>query len=811
MAKKKVINAGSSFVSPAKSIEDSELKDELEGSFLEYAYSVITDRALVDARDGLKPVHRRILYSMFNSGLTPEKAYVKAAKVVGDVMGNYHPHGDSSIYGSLVGISQDFNLMLPLADGKGNWGSPDDGPAAARYTEVRLDSNAMLLAGELKEDVVETSYNYDGTLLMPDVMPVQFPNTLINGQSGIAVGMATKMPTHNPSEVMEAARWLLTHPNANLDKLMEFVPGPDFPTGGIIIGVDQIREAYQSGRGSFKIRGLVEIEQGDRGKSNVVITELPYGIGAEKIIAKAVEAVKNQKLLGVADIKNLSDRRQGTRIVFVVKAGVNPNAVVNALYSMTDLETTFGVNNTVLVDGQPKTLGLKDLLQIFIDHRIDVVMRRSLFRRDKRQTRLHLVEGLLKALIDIDKVIAIVRNAADADTAKTGLIKQFKVDEVQADYILSIQLRRLTKFDQIELSAERNRLKAEIAALTDIIDNDSVLRKLVGEELTAVKKLIDRPRASLILGGNIAEHIEEAKTVAQSMTLEVEDAAVEVALFSDGSIRRVEANTKLKAFSKGGKLSTLVDTIPARTRGKVVLVSNKGKAFRVDALHISDKAVDAKSVVSLDKGERIIALAPIADTSADPNSTSGVGFFFATKNGTVKITNPDYPVRGDEFEMISISAGDEIVTARWLEQAVGAEVAILSTDSSLLRFPADKIRPQGRSGAGIAGIKLAEGASVLAATVLSALEVEKAVVVTSTGLSTKVSPFNAYPPKGRATGGVRSHRFVKGEEALTGAGIVVNPVAVDSSGAKIELPSVDSRRDNAGTKMEATISFVGCG
>jgi DNA gyrase subunit A len=800
-----------SFAVSAAHIDENDIVDEMESSFLEYAYSVITDRALVDARDGLKPVHRRILFSMFNSGFLPDRAYVKAAKVVGDVMGNYHPHGDSSIYGSLVGITQDFNMMLPLADGHGNWGSPDDGPAAPRYTETRLDANSLLLTNELKEKVVDLEFNYDGTLEMPEVLPVQYPNTLINGQTGIAVGMATNMATHNPSEIMDAARWLLTHPGATLDKLMEFVPGPDFPTGGTIIGTDKIRDAYETGRGTFKIRGHAEIESGDRGKSQVVVTELPYGVGAEKVIEKAVELVRDQKLLGISNIQNLTDRRQGMRIVFVVKAGVNPNVVLNALYAMTPLEVGFSINNVCLVKGQPQTLGLKELLQIFLDHRLDIVMRRSINRRQEREKSLHRIEGLLKALVDIDKVIKIIRGAEDTEVARTELVKKFKVDTIQADYILSLQLRSLTKFDQIKLSADRDRLKKEIAELTEIIENDSVLRKLVGDELTATKKIIDRPRSSIILGGNIAEHLEEAKTVAQSMTLEVEDAAVQVAVFADGSVRRVESGAKIKSFSKGGKLSTVVDIVPARTRGKIVLVSNKGRGFRIDALHIADKPTDAKSIVSLANGERIIALAPVEDKEADVNSTSGVGFFFATKNGTVKITKPDYPKRSDEFSLFPVASGDEIVTARWVENLEGAEVALLTTDSSLLRFPAEKVSQQGFTGGGVAGIKLAEDSHVLSATLLSALEVEKAVVITSTGQSMKVSPFNLYPAKGRATGGVRSHRFVKGEEVLTGGAIAVDPIAVDPSGSKIELPAVDSKRDNAGVKMDATVAFVGCG
>lgn len=804
MAKKRVTAPGSSFVNPARVIEESELGDELEKSFLEYSYSVIMDRALPDARDGMKPVHRRLMYGMFESSYTPDKPYVKSAKVVGHVMGTYHPHGDSAIYEALVRLTQPFAMMLPLADGKGNWGSPDDGAAAARYTEVRLHDNAMLMVGELKEDVVPMTPNYDGTKMQPEVLPVQYPNLLVNGGSGIAVGMATKMPTHNPGEIMDAARWLLTHPNASLDKLMEFVPGPDFPTGGSIIGIDAIREAYETGRGVFKIRGSAEVEPGERGKSSVVVTELPYGVGAESLIEKAIAAIKDNKLVGIADIKDLSDRRQGTRIVFVVKAGVNPNAVLSELYRHTPLETSFGVNNTVLVEGKPQTLGLKELLQIFIDHRLAVVLNRSIFRKEKREKRLHLVEGLLKALLDIDKVIALVRSSENADAAREGLIKQFKVDQIQADYILSLQLRRLTKFDQIELNNERDTLKREIAELTKIINDEAERKRVVGDELTATKKQIAVPRRSEIVATSISEHVETVKAAAQSVTFEVEDKSIAVAVYADGAIRRVEDSAKAKAYTKGGTTFPVIDVVNTRLKSNVILVTNKGRGIRTDCLHITDRAAAAGTIVDLEKGERVIAVSPVTG-----EGEANLGTFFATKKGTVKITNPDYPLRSDSFELISLDAGDEIVVARWLQTNEGAEVALLSSDSSLLRFPADKIRPQGRSGAGIAGIKLADGAEVVAASVLTASEVDKAVVVTSTGESIKVTPFSLYPPKGRATGGVRSHKFLKGEEKLIAAGVVTNPTVIDSSGNKMELPAIDKRRDGSGAKIGAQVGVIG--
>ncbi len=494
----------SAFDQAGARVLDNPLTTEVEDSYLEYAYSVIHSRALPDARDGLKPVHRRILWSMSEQGHRPDRAYVKSARVVGDVMGKYHPHGDVAIYDALVRLAQDFSLNVPLIDGHGNFGSPDDGPAAARYTEARMSREAMLLVGELGEGTVDFKPTYDGSDVEPKVLPAAFPNLLVNGTSGIAVGMATNMIPHNLGEVVAAARHLITAPDADLDEIMRFVPGPDLPTGGQLLGLDEVRRAYETGRGVVRMRARAQTGplEGGRGRQAITVTELPYGVGTEKIIEAITDEVKGKliasgpkrgqrqaaRLQGIADVKDLTDREHGTRLVIECKVGVNPQALLADLYRLTPLESSFGINNLVLVDGQPQTLGLKALLEVFVQHRYEVVTRRTTFRRTKRQDRLHLVDGLLIALIDIDRVVAIIRGSDDAAAAKAALMAEFSLSDIQATYILDTPLRRLTRFDRIELETEQERLRAEIAELTRILDNEDVLKQVVSDELAEVAR-----------------------------------------------------------------------------------------------------------------------------------------------------------------------------------------------------------------------------------------------------------------------------------------------------------------------------------
>ncbi|ASR34586.1 DNA topoisomerase IV [Prauserella marina] len=798
----------SAFDKAGAHVYDNPVKTEIEDSYLEYAYSVIHSRALPDARDGLKPVHRRILFSMNENGYRPSHAYVKSSRVVGDVMGKYHPHGDSAIYEAMVRLAQDFSMNVPLIDGHGNFGSPDDGPAASRYTEARMSPEAMLLVGELGEETVGFRPNYDGSLQEPSVLPAAFPNLLVNGTSGIAVGMATNMIPHNIGEVIAAARWLINHPGATLDKLMEFVPGPDLPTGGLLLGLDEVRKAYETGRGIVRMRAKVQTGpiEGSR-RQGITVTELPYGVGPEKVIERITDEVgKSKRLTGIADVKDLTDRENGTRLVIECKVGVNPQALLADLYRLTPLEQSFGINNLVLVEGQPRTLGLKQLLEVFLAHRYEVVTRRTKYRKRKREERLHLVEGLLKALLDIDKVIRLIRQSENAQAAKDGLMKRFKLSEIQATYILDTPLRRLTKYDKIELEDEQDRLREEIAELAKILDDESVLKKVVSQELAKVAKEFSTERRTGLIDGDLKEVLAASKSAGP---LEVADDPCQVILSATGLVARTAAESeevgegrRRNGRVKHDAVSAVVHTT---ARGQVLLVTNTGRAFKVDVLPLPvlpEQAgtvslrggMAARELVPLGKGERVVGIAPLGEQAA-----GATGLAIGTKRGVVKVCSPEWPVRSDEFDVISLKDGDEIVGATWLTD--GEEtLAFLSSQAALLRFAASLIRPQGLKGGGMAGINLSGDAEVVFFGAIRTDDEEhgEPMVVTATGTSVKVTPFAEYPAKGRATAGVRAHRFLKGENSVTVAWIGPRPAGAGKNGDAVELPEPDPRRDGSG-------------
>jgi DNA gyrase/topoisomerase IV subunit A len=497
VAKRESKNAPKAGEFPGK-IVDVDVSSELSDSFLEYAYSVIYSRALPDARDGLKPVQRRILHQMSEMGLKPDRGHVKSARVVGEVMGKLHPHGDTAIYDALVRMAQSFSMRLPLIDGHGNFGSLDAGPAAMRYTEARLASASLMMVDEVDEDTVDFGANYDGQILEPLVLPAAFPNLLVNGATGIAVGMATNMAPHNLGEVVTAAIHLIENPNATVKQLMKIVPGPDFPTGGTLIGKEGVLDAYQTGKGAFKVRAKSEIGKVSSRKQGITITELPFNIGPEKIVERISDLVKSKKIQGISDIVDLTDGQNGTKVVVEVKNGYEPEKVLENLYKLSPLEDAFSINAVALVDGKPKTLGIKELLEVFITHRIEVVTRRSKFRKEKATARLNLVDGLLKAILDIDKVVKIVRGSEDAAEAKASLIKAFKLTDEQATHILDMPLRRLTKISKIELDSEQKSLKSEISGLTALLKSDEALRKKVAEELKDVAAKYATPRRTVI-------------------------------------------------------------------------------------------------------------------------------------------------------------------------------------------------------------------------------------------------------------------------------------------------------------------------
>ncbi|HEX5404285.1 MAG TPA: DNA topoisomerase (ATP-hydrolyzing) [Pseudonocardiaceae bacterium] len=739
-----------------------------------------------------------------------EHAFTVEGFVVHNCMGKYHPHGDTAIYDAMVRLAQDFSMNAPLIDGHGNFGSPDDGPAASRYTEARMSNEAMLLVGELGEDTVDFRPNYDGSLLEPTVLPAAFPNLLVNGTSGIAVGMATNMIPHNLGEVIAAARWLIRHPDASLDKLMEFVPGPDLPTSGLLLGLDEVRKAYETGRGVVRMRGRVETGplEGSRGRQAITVTELPYGVGPEKIIEKITDEVtKAKRLSGIADVKDLTDRENGTRLVIECKVGVNPQALLADLYRLTPLEQSFGINNLVLVEGQPRTLGLKALLEVFIAHRYDVVTRRTRFRKRRREDRLHLVDGLLKALLNIDKVIRLIRNSDDAATARTGLMTQFKLSEIQANYILDTPLRRLTKYDKIELESEQDRLNSEIAELSRILDDESVLRKVVSDELAKVAKDLAVERRTSLVDGDLKEVLAASKPAGP---LEVADDPCQVILSATGLVARTAAESEESSEARRRKGRARHDAVAAvvhsTARGQILLVTSHGRAFKTDVLPLPvlpeqvgtvslSGGMAARELAPLAQGERVVTIAPLNDGSG-----SSPGLALGTRQGTVKVCAPEWPVRSDEFEVIGLRDGDEVVGATWLVD--GSEtLAFLSSDASLLHYPAAQVRPQGIKGGGMAGIKLAADAEVV---FFGAVRVGDEVhgepmVVTSTGRMVKVTPFDEYPPKGRATGGVRTQRFLKGDNRLRLAWVGPRPAGVSDAGIAVELPDVDMRRDGSGS------------
>ena len=575
-----------------ENIVDIDVTSEMEGSFLEYAYSVIYSRALPDARDGLKPVQRRILYMMSDMGLRPDRGHVKSARVVGEVMGKLHPHGDAAIYDAMVRMAQDFSLRLPLIDGHGNFGSLDDGPAAPRYTEARLAAAALTLTDHLDEDVVDFVPNYDNQLTQPDVLPAAFPNLLVNGATGIAVGMATNMAPHNLVEVIAAARHLIDNPDATLEDIMRFVPGPDLPTGGRIVGLDGIRDAYATGRGSFKTRAKVDIEQLSARRTGLVVTELPYMVGPEKVIEKIKDAVNGKKLTGISDVVDLTDRKHGLRLVIELKNGFNPTAVLQQLYRYTPMEDSFGINNVTLVDGQPQTLGLLQLLSVYVDHRINVVRRRTAFRLGKKKDRLHLVEGLLVAIVDIDEVIQIIRSSDEVAAARTRLMSIYDLSEIQANYILELRLRQLTKYSRIELEKEQEELRREIAELEAILGSPVLLRALVSDELGEIAEKYGTPRRTVLLESEAVSPTVAAalgaaagaKGKAAPLALEIADDPCWAILTVSGQIARTANQDSLAEAGPRTRHDVFSSVVKTTARGEIAAVTSQGRMLRLQVM-----------------------------------------------------------------------------------------------------------------------------------------------------------------------------------------------------------------------------------
>jgi len=783
-------------------ILDIDVGDEMRSSFLEYAYSVIYSRALPDARDGLKPVQRRILYTMSEMNLRPDRGHVKSARVVGEVMGRLHPHGDGAIYDALVRMVQPWSLRVPLVDGHGNFGSPDDSPAAMRYTECRMAPAAMPMTVSIDEETVDFKPNYDSRELEPVVLPAAIPNLIVNGATGIAVGMATNIAPHNLIEVVQALRHLIGHPKATLDDLMRFVPGPDLPTGGKIIGLDGIREAYEAGRGSFRMRATARIESVTPRRKGIVVTELPYGVGPEKVIERIKTLVLAKKLLGIADVKDLTDREKGLRLVIEVKNGFHPEALLEQLYKSTPMEDSFGINAVCLVDGQPRTLGLKEMLEVYLGHRFDVVRRRSTYRRGKAADELHLVEGLLTAILDIDEVIALIRSSDNAAVAKERLIAVFDLSDIQATYILDMPLRRLTKFSLLELENRKSELAKTIAELDEILGDEKLLRKVVSDELAEAAKTYGTPRRTVLLESG-------GQSVTSAVPLEVADDPCFVYLSSTGLLARTSGIEVPGTTGSRSRHDVVVAAVETTARGQVGAVTTLGRLVKLDVLDLPSLPATANSphlaggaplseFLSLETGERVLTLSSF--------DTDSPGLALGTRDGIVKRVNPEYLSNRDAWEVIRLGDDDEVVGA--VELRTGREdLAFITADARLLHFSAVAVRAQGRAGGGVAGVRTGPGEHVV---FFGAFDgADEAVVVTASGSSTalpgtepgavKVTAFSEYPAKGRGTGGVRCHRFLKGEDTLVFAWSGVGPArAAAASGAAVDLPEATGRRDGSG-------------
>lgn len=867
-----------------ENIVETPLNEEMSKSFLEYAYSVIYARALPDARDGLKPVQRRIIYQMGQMSLNPDRPYMKSARVVGEVMGKLHPHGDSAIYEAMVRLAQPFAMRLPLVDGHGNFGSLDDGPAASRYTEARMAPAALGMNADIAENTVDFTPNYDNKLQEPTVLPAAIPNLLVNGGSGIAVGMATNMATHNLGEVVAAAKHLMRHPDATLEELMRYVPGPDWPGGGVIVGRKGIREAYETGRGALTTRSVTHIENVTARKKAIVVTELPFMVGPERVLERISEGVKNRKLDGISGAIDLTDRHNGTRLVIEIKTGFDPNAVLAQLFKHTPLQDNFTINNVALVNGRPHTMGLKEMLQVWVDHRRVVIRRRSEFRRKKALERLHLVEGLLLAMVDIDEVIQVIRSSDDAEAAKTKLIAVFDLDEIQAQYILDLRLRRLTKMSRIELEAERDDLKRRIEELERILASDEALDGVVIDEMDDAVAKYGTPRRTVLLDedeeGNLTPVVAHgddgvsanamaaaraAATVssaaakaakkagdenATASALQIDDEPCAVMLSATGLIARtsedaVERWENRSASNGRAKDDQIVSMFRTSTRSSYGLVTSAGRLVLAHVVELPKVSADGPlSVTGGVKAEELLGMTENTDpirgerviAAIDMPSTDDGGqlvpLALGTRNGVVKRWNRESPTTMDSWSVIDLKDDDEVLAAA--EARDEDRLVFVSTDSSLLTFEAKNVRPQGRTAGGMAGIRLAEGCSAAAFAVVpdgkvtwnyeegenGLFSASGAVVLTVAGDSealpgtengaAKVTPLEMYPTKGRGTGGVRSQRFLKGQDTLILAFVGAYPLhASTQSGAPVELPKPDMRRDGSGTDLSAPIAVVG--
>ena len=776
------------------------LRDEVSSAFLDYAMSVIVSRALPDVRDGLKPVHRRILFAMEEAGIRSTGTYKKCARVVGDVMGRYHPHGDSAIYDALVRLGQDFSSRYPLVQPQGNFGTVDDPPAAMRYTECRLEALADHLLAGINEDTVDFKENYSGETVEPTVLPARFPNLLVNGSTGIAVGMATNIPPHNLTEVIDAVVHYLDHPDSTPEELMRFVKGPDFPTGAYIVGTSGIRDAYLTGRGSVRMRAVADVEEIRKGRTAIIVTELPYQTSHDRIMSKIADLVEEKRLTGVADLRDETSSRVGTRLVIELKRDAVPQVVLNQLYKLTPLQDTFGVNMVALVDGVPRTLNLAEMVGHYVDHQMEVVERRTRFRLKKARDRAHIVEGLLIALDNIDEVVAVIRGPADTETAPTTLMERFELSEIQAREILDMPLRRLTALETDKLRAEHAELVETMAYLEGLLADPAKRRAVISEELGAIKaKFGDRRRTRLIP--------DEGELSLEDL---IADDELVVTVTAGGYVKAVTANsyrTQVRGGRgvKGAVLNEediVTRVLHTTAHAYLLFFTNRGRVYRVRAHEIprkerTAKGVLAHSVMPLDPDEGIEAVVDTRDYESFRYLT------IATRRGQVKKTRfSEYDSRMSTLIAIRLQDDDEVVAVRTTN---GEDDLLLFTRLGQgIRFSEAEIRPMGRDTQGVRGIKLREGDEVVGG--VADADGDEVLLLTSGGYGkrTRVSEF----PKQRRGGiGVKAIKTTRVRGQLVGA-LIVSPglevVVMSSDGIVIRTGAASisrQKRDASGVKV----------
>jgi DNA gyrase subunit A len=786
---------------PGDDIQPIQLQDEMERSFIDYAMSVIMSRALPDVRDGLKPVHRRIIWDMDQQGFRPNRAHVKSARVTGDTMAKYHPHGNSAIYDALVRMAQPFSLRHPLIDFHGNYGSPDFGAAAERYTECRLDPLAMQMLADIDEETVDMQANYDNTTEEPVVLPARFPNLLVNGSQGIAVGMATSIPPHNLGEVIDATIHLIDHPEATPDDLMQFVKGPDFPTGGSILGRAGIMDAYRTGRGSIKMRATATIEEGKRGQMQIIVTELPYQASCNAIASRIQELVDAGDLDGIADVNDASAAAK-TSLIITLKRDANANVVMNNLFKLTQLQSSFPVNMVALVHGVPRTLNLVQALQGYVEHQVDVITRRTQFRLDKAKRREHILEGRIKALDVIDAIIALIRASDDASAAKAGLMAApFEFSEIQATDILEMRLSQLTRLSRIDLQTELDDVRARIIELQSILDSDEKLRGVIKSEMLAIRGEFATPRVCKIgfdAGEMSIEDLTDDKELVIVMTEAQYVKAVPAASFkTQGRGGRGVSGAKLKS-------DDIVLHVNFTTAHAFLLFfSNRGRVYRLRALEIPERERTAKgmpivNLLPLQAGETIQAIIDTRDFAAERY------LFFATRQGVVKKTafNEYDNGRRDGLIALNLREGDELV--RVIETSGSDDIFMVSRKGTTIRFNENEVRPMGRAAAGVRGMKLRAGDELVSVDV--ARDDTAILMVTESGYGkrTQLERFNVQGRGGQGVIGIK----LTGKKGQVVAAFMVGLddeiVAVSSGGVMIRMPVRDissQGRDATGVRL----------